>query len=612
MHIPYSARLTRRILSIIIICSGLLSACNSETTPTENTPEASTHPDVLASFIVEIPTPIPAGTQLSLEMVDPLNVHELNPVYQVMQPIDDLHYQVDIPAKKGSLLQYRFVNTGKTNEVELGLDGQPLPSRFFYITNHSRIQDAILGFSAPQSKIITGSIEGTLIVHETGQPAVGMLITTSGIATTSSIDGSFRLEGIPVGTQNVTIFSPDGSLEAFEQQAVIEENNVTPIDVELTSKKLINVTFIVKAPQNTPVEAELRLFGNLASLGDSFAGLFGGTNLVQNRAPVLSRQAENEYLIVLQLPADTEVHYLYSLGDTFWNRENISSGLSTNRTLFVPGQDTVIEDQIESWKTPKLEPIIFQFTPPADTLATDHIQIQFNAYGWMDPLEMWPVGNGSFEFQLFNPLNFSSPVNYRFCRSLICGTTDPESKEEKTASFQSSSTAQTLQSAGGQWVNWVTAVDPTVVATESIQPKPGGFHTAIEISDSYRPAWLPYYSPAMDAIAGLNANTIILPITWTFQSANPVWLDLDLSQNPSIEDIRKITAEAKAKGFQVYLIAMTQYPTSSTDFWNAFSKDTTGWEQWFDAMAKFYLFSARLAQVSQADGLILGDESTSA
>ncbi len=252
-----------------------------------------------------------------------------------MDMVDERHYRSDIPAKKGQLLQYRYVATGAGKLNEVGVDGTPLHSRFFYITNHTQILDSILGFSVPSSEIISGSIQGTVRLKDSGKPATGILVTAAGITCSTSIEGVFRLEGIPAGTQNVTIFSPDGSVEPLQQQAVIEANSITPIDVELVSRKMVNVTFIVSTPGSTPPLATLRVFGNVSQMGDSFAGLFGGTNMVQNRAPVLARRSNNKYFAVIQVPENTQIQYTYSLGDAFWNRETNSNGEYLKRSIFI-------------------------------------------------------------------------------------------------------------------------------------------------------------------------------------------------------------------------------------------------------------------------------------
>lgn len=603
------SRQTQNILLIFLI-STLLSGCGNENNK-KIAEEASAHPDVLASFIVSLPVPIPEGSQLSVEWVDLLNIHSLNPSFSPMQKVDDIHYQLDIPAKKGSLLKYRYVKTGKSVDIEMGLTGQPLIARYFFVSDHSRIQDKILSFSELPENTPLGNIEGSVARSSDGEPISGAIVTTNGLSTISSIDGTFRLAGIPAGTQNITIFSPDQFYEPFEQQAVIEKDTITPIKIGLIPRKKVNVTFIVKSPSNTPKLASLRLFGNCSQLGDNSAELFGGTGSLQNLSPTLTRQADNEFYTVLQLPAGAEIQYLYSMGDSFWNRETVRKGSFTYRRIFIPDDDVVVEDIIDSWDTINFQPVTFQFAPPPDLPDGERIQIQFNAFGWMDPLEMWPVGDGTFEYQLFNPLNFSKAIDYRFCHSGICGTRDPLDIQDQASSFQASASLQALPTVAGRWSTWMKISEPTVVTTEQSPPREDGFVTAIEWSDSYRPGWKSYASTALDTMAGFNANTLILPVSWTFRSTNPLWLDVDLSQNPSYQDLLEIISLAKSKGLKVFLMAVTQYQTSPTEFWNEFSPDPPAWDRFFKELYRFYGSTSNLAKISGADGLILGDATTS-
>jgi hypothetical protein len=611
MRLHMTNPLSRKIVIALLAGGLVLSACGIETEKQKSSDSASTHPDVLASFYVELPDALPEGSNLSIEWVDRLNGHQLSPEYQPMDKVDDRHYQLDVPSKKGYLIQYRYVSTGASSESEIGLDGKILASRFFYITEHTRIQDFVLGFSAVETPIPSGRLTGTLQLKGSGQAAVDAIITAGGVSTTASIDGKFLLEGIPAGVQNVTIFSPAGSFEPFEQQAVIEENNVTPMDVELSPRNLVNVTFIVKMPSKTPPDATIRLFGDVSSMGDSYSGLFGGTSLIQDRGVTLTRQSEREYLAVLQLPADTDLHYMYSMGDAFWNGEITPVGKPVRHSIFIDRQDMTIEDSIAAWTTPNFNPITFKFTPPAGTPETDHIQIQFNTFGWMEPIAMWPAGDGTYEFLASNPLNFSAPVDYRFCRSEMCGTVDPSTGQEQIFSFEASEKDQELETAATQWTSWTTLTEPTIVTTEAITTKEADYKVGIELTGSYRPEWKNYIKNSLDSISGLNANTVIIPVTRTFRAVSPLWLDSDLSQDPPVEEIQNTVAYAREKGLRVYLMAQTQIPSSVEDFWNGFHQNHNSWDKWFEEISRFYVSTALLASNVKADGLIIGDEAIS-
>jgi hypothetical protein len=239
------------------------------------------------------------------------------------------------------------------------------------------------------------------------------------------------------------------------------------------------------------------------------------------------------------------------------------------------------------------------------------IQIQFNAFGWMEPLQMWPVGDGSYEFTVFSPLNFSDKLNYRFCRSLICGTLDEDSNTESVTSFLATTEPQVFTSTNVKWSNIQVFTDPTVVSTETIDLNSDQYFSAIEFTDSFRATWMPYYSPALDVMKGLNANSVIIPYSWTFQSENPAWLTPNLARNPTIKDMQQIAILASEKGFKVYLHPTIQFSTSADDFWNTFGETKPDWETWFESISHFYQQTSLLAQQIQADGLIIGDEQLS-
>lgn len=603
--------ISRKLIPALLICVTVLAACGTNQNGTNDSRSASTHPDVLASFFVELPEPLPDGSQLSIEWIDQLNSLQLSPNYQLMEKVDERHYQLDVPSKKGALLQYRYVLKNGSNMVEIAPDGNILPSRFFYITEHTQIQDSILGFTLGEKNFAKGRLAGILQIKDSGQAAVDAIVTTAGLSTTTAIDGKFKLEGVPVGVRNVTIFSPSGAFEPFEQQAIIEENNVTPMEVVLSPRDLVNVTFIVKVPANTPPDANIQLFGNISTLGDSFAGLFGGTSLVQKWGITLSKQSGRQYLAVVQLPIDTDLHYMYSSGDTFWNGEINPAGQPIRHSIFIDRQDMIVEDSIASWMTPNYGPVTFKFFPPLGTPESDDIQIQFNTFGWMDPIKMRPVEDGSYVFQLFNPLNFSAPVDYRFCRSQMCGTIDPGTGMEQVLSFEANSDEQILQTVASQWSSWSPLTNPTVVTTEISNPRESDFRAAVELTDEYRPPWTPNLERSLENITGVNANAVIIPVTWSFRMTEPVWLSPKSSTDIPISEIQKVASLAHQKGLRVYLMAQTRYTLSADDFWRSFPRGQTGWDQWFESISDFYRSAALLASNIKANGLILGDESVS-
>mgnify|MGYP003379933525 FL=1 len=50
--------------------------------------------------------------------------------------------------------------------------------------------------------------------------------------------------------------------------------------------------------------------------------------------------------------------------------------------------------------------------------------MQFNTFGWMEPIPMWPLGNNRWAYKLYGPLNILGSFSYRYCRNGQCGSAD--------------------------------------------------------------------------------------------------------------------------------------------------------------------------------------------
>jgi hypothetical protein len=140
--------------------------------------------------------------------------------------------------------------------------------------------------------------------------------------------------------------------------------------------------------------------------------------------PVLTPLPDGRYSVSLFLPAGADIEYKYTLGDGFWNSEFTSGGQYMVRNLIVPAQNTTIEDVVQSWQAGPNAPILFEVTVPQDTPITDMIYIQFNPYGWTQPIPMWRRGNNEWVYKLYGPLNIVGSFGYRYCRNAECGSAD--------------------------------------------------------------------------------------------------------------------------------------------------------------------------------------------
>ena len=103
-----------------------------------------------------------------------------------------------------------------------------------------------------------------------------------------------------------------------------------------------------------------------------------------------------------------------------------TDGAFNVRQLIVPASQSPVQvqDTVQTWQAGTSAPILFEVNVPANTPVGDIISIQFNPYGWTEPMPMWPRGNNQWVYQLYSPLNMLGNFEYRYCRNDQCGVAD--------------------------------------------------------------------------------------------------------------------------------------------------------------------------------------------
>jgi hypothetical protein len=600
-----------RIYIFLCIIGIFISSCSPINPVEPSKTFINNRQQVLATFLVTIPKSLPIDTSLNIEWINPIDARVPISERVSLEKLDDFHYQVDVPVDKYALLTYRYIIEGNVQTIETGWDGKPVPCRTFFITSHSRIQDNVIAFGNEHVNNPTGWIEGKITVTDRSVPPSDILINIAGIIGVSQADGSFHIRNIPTGTHNLTIYSPDGTITPIQQQAIIEDGTITPLNVEIPARKFVTATFILKTPQMTPAHANIRIFGSTTRLGNTHAGLFGGINPAPLLAPNLTRQSSDEWILVINLPAGEEIKYTYSLGDPVINAEQFLNNQVPFRTILVPQEDFVIEDKVQFWGSATVHPISVNFTPPPFTEDDDVIQVQVFTDSWSEPIPMWTKENGEFSYTYFPTSNNSGDIRFRFCRSFHCGLLTGETGGEFIGAINETEEPQELSVIGSSWINFQQPVSPTVVDTGDYKPEKSMYTTGIELSDSFRAGWVPLFPGTLKAIKELKANLIIIPVSATFRSADPVWLTSDLSMNPSSQFIRQMANQARNAGISVYLQPVVTYASTADSFWNTFSKNEESWDEWMLEISNFFHQVIFLAKEIQVDGVVIGDETFS-
>ncbi len=569
-------------------------------------------PQAEITFEAQVPTRLAEGQSLYIEFLDEVTGLALNPARTKMQTQDGRSFAVKLPFVIGSVLKYRYFRDNDPIGFEYNSLGKQVRYRLYTVDGPGVVQDVVAGWksSLPESSRL-GRIKGQVANKSNNAPVVNAMVSAGGLQTLTSSDGSFLLEGLPPGTHNLVVYSLEGAFRTFQQGAVVASESTTPALVLLEPTKTVNVTFFVRPPDDNMKGVPIRLIGNTLPLGNAFADLRGGVNVIASRAPLMAVLPDGRYSITLKLTAGLDLRYKYTLGDGFWNAERSAAGTIRTRQLIVPDRDTTIEDTIDTWKTGNFAPISFTVSIPENTPVADTISIQLNPFGWTEPIPMWPIGKNRWFYMLYNPFDAFGTAKYRYCRNDQCGTADAVDTQGDAAqgsSFSPQSTTQAFQDTVKSWAWFEPASEPVIVSSAKIGARDGSFQAGVEFLPGYHPSWQPYFGWAFQNLQEIGANTVMLAPTWHLTHTVPPVIAPVPGQDPLWYDLLQTSSQAQQKGLGVVIHPVLQYNEDPQSWWQAAARDDGWWQSWFDRYQTFILYHADLASQTGAKALIIGDE----
>ena len=612
--------LSRRILTMVVMLVLVGQACTLSLFETPAIPGVSTPVDVGPSptpqamaqtnFVVTIPEPLQANETLAIAIMDEVTGLSLNATQFPMSARDSLTYTAVLPLPFNSLVKYRYVRRSASQVLEDTNFGAAIRYRMHLVAGPSEVQDIVSDWGDRSYTRPTGTILGQVFNSDTGSTLPNIMVSAGGQQFITDSLGRFELIGLPIGTQNLVAYSLDGMYQTFEQGATVAAGSTTSVDLRVKPAQIVSVTFTVTVPEATVPGVPVRIAGNILQLGNTFADLQGGVSTNTDRMPVLSLQADGRYSVTLGLPAGAHIQYKYTLGDGFWNAEHKADGQWNLRDFVVPPQDIAIQDSVATWSSGDSAPILFEVTVPSVTPPGDIVYMQFNTFGWMEPVPMWPLGNNRWAYKLYGPLNILGSFSYRYCRNGQCGSADdgdtvgtaPVGRQATTSIL-----SQDIQDTVNTW-KWFENPEPVTLVGSNITARANGFNAGIEFQSSYRPNWSYYAPQAFANVQALGANITVLTPSWTYTSVSPLQFAQIPGQDPMWIDSAIMISQARALGLNVALFPTPNFSASSSTFWLGAPRDAQWWLTWFTRYRAFAVNYADLASQTGSQTLILGGD----
>ena len=596
-------------LSLIKLPSFPGGGGNPTAVPVPSGPTPTPMPMAQITFIAVIPEPLAPGESMAIAILDEVTGLALNSVLYPMDPRDAQTYSASLPLPLNSIVKYRYVRRTNVQLQEDSGTDVAIRYRLYQVNGPGETRDIVASWIDRTFSGKTGSIQGE-VYAEGGGPLVNIMVTAGGVQTITDSQGRFDLEALPPGTQNLVAYALDGTYQTFQQGAVVLENLNTPVKLFLKPAPLVNVTFNITVPSNTLPGAPVRLGGNLFQLGNTFADLRGGISAVADRMPIMTALPDGRYTVTLRLPSGADIRYKYTLGDGFWNAEHTSNAAFVVRQFNVPATDTVINDSVETWQAGSSAPILFEADVPANTPVGDIIYIQFNPYGWTEPVPMWPIGNNRWVYKLYSPLSILGSFGYRYCRAGQCGTADDVATMGDAAHGRDVNTSlapQDIKDTVNAWA-WLENTQPGNLVGAPVTVRQNAFIAGVELLPTQHPNWVTSMPQAMQNIQALSSNWVVLTPTWTYENSYPLLLAPLPGKDSFWNDTYRMVSQARGLNMNVAIFPTPRFETTDDDFWASAPKTGDWWQNWFDHYRAFAINFADLATQSGAQTLILGGD----
>jgi len=292
------------------------------------------------------------------------------------------------------------------------------------------------------------------------------------------------------------------------------------------------------------------------------------------------------------------------LGDGLWNAERDSNGYFKLRQAVVT-PDLVLRDTVDSWYGEQQGAVYFIATIPQDTSPAAIVTLQFNPFSWFDPLPMTRLDNNQWVFTLFSPLDFSYPVNYRYCLNYICSNPEGPAAllQSGTGDFLPQATSQLLEDQVVTW-GWPEPEPVESVALPELSPRTD-FETGLEILPGSHPDWPGLIRTFTGTASDIGSDAVIFTPSWTAGADPAPLLEFKPENSPFYTEMALGVQAASSNGLSP-VIRPVFYHENHDQWWYESPRDWAWWNLWFERYQAMILTYANLAEETGAHRLIIG------
>ena len=516
-------------------------------------------------------------------------------------------WQATVSMPKGSIMRYRYSREGDWDREESYVyrDGIGFHYRELFVQGNMEVEETIAKWEdLPLPDNAVGTLRGMVTNASTGEPVMDLIVSAGPYQTHTRWDGSYRIYGVPAGPCPVTVRAPNGEYAAQVAQITIPANGTENKDFSVTAAPMVQITFRMRVPSDTPEGAVPRLYGDTYRLG--MFPLFGGSGVDTSRVIDMEPAGNGVWTYTTSVGQGTFIRYLYTLGDFMINREYDQRGKDVTRGFLVTG-DEVIEDEVVAWKAPYQVPLTLVVQSPT----SDTVYFTSSTWDGYEPIRMWSLGNNKWRYVWY--VSPGSTVSYRYLRN-----GDPAIGVEKLSpdshdSYRQVSIATSSVTQNDTITMWrhqlheslpaEISLHENVTIPQRVSGQP--FQTGVEFIDYWRTSWFPLVEPSADRLVEHNVRWAQIASVWGIISMDPPIVEQGCNSFSTEEELVYHIRVLHDRDLKVALRAYP-YPSSSREEAGFNCHHTNDWyDAFFDEVKAAFMYHARIAQQEDVEMLIL-------